>query len=163
MLKYCQVSATPDLRTGREQYFALPAQLLPGGGLKREVVNEEKTSPNGLLTCLAEFPYSEVVVASSGDLPVGCGVDPQCMLTIPFFLIRRHHHNTIPLHKFDKKITPHVRTVACLDLMLLFIAHAIEKCYSSPSFPIPATEPSSCQLPAKHFHLCFTPIVKRCK
>jgi hypothetical protein len=75
-----------------------------------------------------------------------------CMLTIPFFLIRRHHYNTTPLHKFDKRITPNIRTVACLDLMLLFIAHAIKRCYSPPSFPIPATEPSSCQLPAKHFH-----------
>jgi hypothetical protein len=77
-----------------------------------------------------------------------------CMLTILFFLIRRHHYNTKRLHKFDKRITPNIRTVACLDLMLLFIAHAIKRCYSPPSFPIPVTEAiHSCQLPAKHFHL----------
>ena len=66
------------------------------------------------------------------------------MLAILFFVILRHHYNTKRLHKFEKRITPNIRTVACLDLiMLLFIAHAIKRCYSPPSYPILATKPSS--------------------
>jgi hypothetical protein len=78
-----------------------------------------------------------------------------CMLTIPFFLIRRHHYNynTRRLHKFDKRITPNIRTVPCLDLILLFIAHAIKRCYSPPSPPTGNKAIQCCQLLAKHFHL----------
>jgi hypothetical protein len=35
-------------------------------------------------------------------------------------------NNKLYIRKVDKRITPNIRTVACLDFMLLFIAHAIK-------------------------------------
>lgn len=77
-----------------------------------------------------------------------------CMLTTPFFLIRRYHYNTTRLHEFDKRITPNIHTVACLDLMFLFIAHAIKMVLFSTFTSYTNNKAiQCCQLPAKHFHL----------